>query len=53
MISETEDPECYEDTVYQYEGDSYAEHATGLIAELRQAVGDERIIFADIVVTTD
>jgi L-alanine-DL-glutamate epimerase-like enolase superfamily enzyme len=53
VIRETEDPECYEDTVYQYEGESYAEHSARLIAELREAVGDERIIFVDIVLTTD
>jgi hypothetical protein len=53
VISETEDPECYEDTVYQYEGESYAENTAGLISELREAVGDERIIYADIVVTAD
>ncbi len=53
VVSKSEDPECYEDTIYQYEGNSYAEHAAGLIAELREALGDERIIFADIVLTTD
>ena len=53
VISETEDLECYEDTIYQYEGKSYAENAAGLIAELREALGDERIIYADIVVTAD
>jgi len=53
VISEADDPECYEETIYQYEGDSYAEHAVSLIKELRETVGDERIIFADISLTTD